>query len=96
MVTLNCSVGSRFTSDPVGPEDLPSASTLTTEVNPMRRLLWSLSIAGALAALPAPQPADAFPFPCVDCGSQFLGGGELSGVLTGWCRLLSLVFCPWT
>lgn len=61
----------------------------------MRRLLWSLLIAGGLAALPAPPPADAYPFPCVDCGSEFLGGGELAGVLTSWCHLLSLVLCPW-
>jgi hypothetical protein len=62
----------------------------------MKRLLWSLLIAGALAALPAPEPAGAYPVPCVNCGEDFLTGGELAGVLTSWCHLLSLVFCPWS
>lgn len=61
----------------------------------MRRLLWSLLIAGALAAVPSPQPVDAIPVPCVDCGSDFSDSGELAGALVYWCRLLSVVLCPW-
>lgn len=56
----------------------------------MKRLLWSLAIAGVFAALPAPRPADAIPTPCSDCGDQFPDGGALQY----WCKILSAVFCP--
>lgn len=56
----------------------------------MKRLLWSLGIAGALSVLPAPPPADAIPVPCSDCADQFPNGG----MLQYWCKILSTVFCP--
>jgi len=62
----------------------------------MRRLLWSLLVAGALAALPAPTAAEAFPVPCVDCREEFVGGDELVSLLFDWCRLLRVVLCPWS
>lgn len=60
----------------------------------MKRLAWSLVIAGALGVFPAPRAADAYPVPCSDCGDQFPGGGELDSALRYWCKILSVVFCP--